>query len=115
MTKRQHTLSVCVEVRTISSKALVEMNFTRKSSQETKARSKGRRLLKCGEIQQERETTEKEMIEEGGGDSEHQRKASIDFTNTNQRAHGRNLFQNGSVFGWTSTEFHPLIWGVSRL
>jgi hypothetical protein len=83
------------------------MNFTRKSSQETKARSKGRRLLKCGEIQQERETTEKEMIEEGGGDSEHQRKASIDFTNTNQRAHGRNLFQMARFLDELQRNFTP--------
>jgi hypothetical protein len=83
------------------------MNFTRKSSPETKARRKGRLLLTCGEIQQERETTEKEMIEEGGGDSEHRRKARIDFTNTNQRAHGQNLVQMARYLDELQRNFAP--------
>ncbi len=83
------------------------MNLTRKSSQETKARSKERLLLKCGEIQQEKETTEKEMIEEGGGDKEHERKARIDFTNANQRAHGRNLVQMDRFLDELQWNFTP--------
>jgi hypothetical protein len=83
------------------------MNFTRKSSQETMTQSKGRLLLTCGEIQQERETTEKEMIEEGGGDREHQRKARIEFTNTNQRAHGRNLVQIAQFLDEIQRNFTP--------
>jgi hypothetical protein len=89
------------------------MNFTRKSSQETKTRSEGRRLLKCGEIQQERETTEKEMIEAGGGDSG--KRASILLTPTS-------VLMDGTFSKWLGfldelqRNFTPGFgWGVSRL
>jgi len=97
--KTTNTLRLSVEVRTISSKARGDELHKKKLSRNKGSKQRTDFCLSAVRSSRKGVATEKEMIEEGGGDSEHQRKARIDFTNANQRAHGRNLFPNGSVFG----------------